>query len=95
MLVRKNAATAIREIVKHTPELAKLVVNAGTHTHSSPIRPDCTLTTDQTITLHAAVPVPDLYALCCAVCVIGGAAALVDYVGEAKGNAKLPGIMAM
>lgn len=35
VLVRKNAATAIREIVKHTPELAKLVVNAGTHTHSS------------------------------------------------------------
>ena len=25
----------------------------------------------------------------------GGAAALVDYVSEAKGNAKLPGIMAM
>ncbi|CAE7512060.1 Spag6, partial [Symbiodinium sp. KB8] len=27
--VRKNAATCIREVVKHTPELAKLVVNAG------------------------------------------------------------------
>jgi hypothetical protein len=32
---------------------------------------------------------------CCVSCVLGGAAALVDYVGEAKGNAKLPGIMAM
>jgi hypothetical protein len=40
-------------VAKHTPELAKLIVNAG------------------------------------------GAAALVDYVKEAKGNARLPGIMAL
>lgn len=53
VLVRKNTATVIREIAKHTPELAKLIVNAG------------------------------------------GAAALVDFVSDAKGNAKLPGIMAM
>merc|ERR1711918_270315 len=51
--VRKNAATCIREVAKHTPELAKLIVNAG------------------------------------------GAAALVDYVSEVQGNAKLPGIMAI
>jgi hypothetical protein len=51
--VRKNAATAIREVAKHTPELAKLIVNSG------------------------------------------GAAVLVDYVNEAQGNAKLPGIMAL
>jgi 3-methyladenine DNA glycosylase AlkD len=48
--VRKNAATCIREIAKHTPELAKLIVNAG------------------------------------------GASTLVDYVAEATGNNKLPGI---
>ena len=48
-----SAATAVREIAKHTPELAKLIVGAG------------------------------------------GGAALVDYVSEAKGNAKLPGIMAI
>ena len=51
--VRKNAATCIREVAKHTPELAKLIVNSG------------------------------------------GAAALVDFVSEAQGNAKLPGIMAV
>jgi hypothetical protein len=27
--VRKNSATCIREIAKHTPELARLIVNAG------------------------------------------------------------------
>ena len=27
--VRKNAATCIREIARHTPDLAKLIVNAG------------------------------------------------------------------
>jgi len=27
--VRKNAASCIREVVKHTPELAKLVVHSG------------------------------------------------------------------
>eukprot|EP01084_Bolivina_argentea_P274225 467348_1 len=29
LIVKKNAATLIREIVKHTPELARLVVNCG------------------------------------------------------------------
>jgi len=28
-VVRKNAATCIREVAKHTPELAQLIVNAG------------------------------------------------------------------
>ena len=52
-MVRKNAAMCIREVAKHTPELAKLIVNSG------------------------------------------GAGALVDYVSEALGNNKLPGIMAL
>jgi len=52
-LVRKNAATCIREIAKHSPELAKLICNTG------------------------------------------GAAALVDYITESKGNARLPGIMTL
>jgi len=52
-LVRKNAATCIREIAKQSPELAKLISNAG------------------------------------------GEAALVDYIGETKGNARLPGIMTL
>ena len=29
MIVKKNAATLIREIAKHTPELARLIVNCG------------------------------------------------------------------
>ena len=49
--VRKNVATLIREIAKHTPELSQLIVNAG------------------------------------------GVAAVVDYVGESKGNVRLPGVM--
>ena len=51
--VRKNAATCIREIARQTPELAKLIVNAG------------------------------------------GAAAIVDYISESKGNSRLPGIMTL
>merc|ERR1719229_2088823 len=52
-VVRKNAATLIREVAKHTPELARLIVNASGH------------------------------------------AALIDYINEAKGNARLSGIMAL
>jgi hypothetical protein len=52
-MVRKHAAMCIREVSKHTPELAKLIVNSG------------------------------------------GAAALVDYITEAQGNNKLPGVMAI
>jgi hypothetical protein len=48
--VRKNSATCIREIAKHTPELARLIVNSG------------------------------------------GVTALVDYVNDTKGNARLPGM---
>lgn len=51
--VRKHAATLVREVAKHTPELAQLVVGNG------------------------------------------GVGALVDYVGESHGNARLPGIMAL
>ena len=51
--VRKNAATCIREIARHTPDLAKLIVNAG------------------------------------------GVAAMVDYITEGRGNARLPGIMTL
>jgi hypothetical protein len=28
-MVRKNAAMCVREVAKHTPELAKLIVNSG------------------------------------------------------------------
>ena len=49
--VKKNCATLIREVAKHTPELAQLLVNAG------------------------------------------GVAAIVDFIGENKGNIKLPGVM--
>merc|ERR1712151_1349030 len=50
---RKNAATCIREIARHTPDLAKLIVNAG------------------------------------------GVAAMVDYIADARGNNRLPGIMTL
>jgi len=53
IFVRKNAATVIREICKHTPELAQLIVSSG------------------------------------------GVGAIVDYVNEAKGNNRLPGIMTL
>ena len=51
--VRKNAATCVREIAKQSPELAKLISNAG------------------------------------------GKKALVEYIKETKGNARLPGIMTL
>ncbi|MGH0190522.1 UNVERIFIED_CONTAM: hypothetical protein FKN15_047532 [Acipenser sinensis] len=49
--VKKNVATLIREITKHTPELSQLIVNAG------------------------------------------GVAAVIDYIGDSRGNVRLPGIM--
>ncbi|CAE7751402.1 Spag6 [Symbiodinium pilosum] len=51
--VRKNAATCIRELSRHTPDLAKLIVNAG------------------------------------------GIAAMVEFVNDARGNCRLPGIMTL
>jgi 3-methyladenine DNA glycosylase AlkD len=52
-LVRKNAATCIREIAKHSSELANKI------------------------------------------CENGGNAALVEYISDSKGNARLPGIMTL
>lgn len=52
-LVRKFAATCIREIAKQSQDLAKLICNAG------------------------------------------GAVAIVDYINEAKGSARLPGIITL
>lgn len=53
LLVKKYAATCIREIAKQSPDLAKLICNAG------------------------------------------GAVAIVDFISEAKGNARLPGIITL
>lgn len=53
LLVKKYAATCIREIAKQSPDLAKLICNAG------------------------------------------GAVAIVDFITEAKGNARLPGIITL
>ena len=47
-LVRKHAATVVREVAKHSPELAQLIVGHG------------------------------------------GVGALVDYISESTGNARLP-----
>ena len=52
-LVRKNAATCIREIAKHSSDLANTICNTG------------------------------------------GSAALVEYITDSKGNARLPGIMTL
>jgi len=51
--VRKNAATCIREIARHSPNMARLIVNAG------------------------------------------GVKAMVEYIGEVRGNSRLPGIMSL
>ena len=51
--MRKNAATCIREIAKHSSDLANTICNAG------------------------------------------GSAALVEYITDSKGNARLPGIMTL
>ena len=53
ILVKKFAATCIREIAKQSPDLAKLICNAG------------------------------------------GAVAIVEYITEAKGNPRLPGIITL
>ena len=52
-MVKKFAATCVREIAKQSPDLAKMICNTG------------------------------------------GAVAIVDYINETKGNARLPGIITL
>ena len=81
--MRKNAATCIREVAKHTPELAKLIVNAGGGKNFA--RGGYRVDQGSWISSNT-------YTFCHR---LVAASALVDYVAEAQGNAKLPGIMAV
>ena len=78
--VRKNAATAVREIAKHTPEVSKLAYSGVL----AWVRMLCQW--------RRCVPAVQLAKL---IVNSGGAAALVDYVRDTKGNVRLPGIMAL
>merc|ERR1719146_629383 len=83
--LKRISASAMSDICKHSPELAQAVVDAGAVAYLAPliVHPDAKLKRQ----------------VCCALAKLivnsGGAAALVDFVSEAQGNAKLPGIMAV
>ena len=66
--VKKNVATLIREIAKHTPEVYI------------------------TLTTHTLTGVLQLAQL---IVNAGGVAAVVDYIGESRGNVRLPGVMTL
>jgi 3-methyladenine DNA glycosylase AlkD len=93
--LKRQVCCALGQIAKHSVDLAEVVVEAEIF----PGILKCLQDTDALVRKNAATAVreiakhtPELAKL---IVNSGGAAALVDYVAEASGNAKLPGIMAL
>lgn len=76
--VKKNCATLIREVAKHTPEVTYLDCGPQSYPHSIWI-----------IYVYKRIRMKLAQLLVNA----GGVAAIVDFIGENKGNIKLPGVM--
>lgn len=90
-----QVASALAQISKHSVDLAEVVVEAEVF----PNFLNCLKDNDALVRKNTATAIreitkhtPELAKL---IVNAGGAAALVDFVSDAKGNAKLPGIMAM
>jgi len=93
--LKRQVCACLSQIAKHSVDLAEMVVEAE-------IFPKillCVKDVDQHVRKHAATVVreiakhtPELAQL---IVGNGGVAALVEYVGESRGNNRLPGIMAL
>ena len=93
--LKRQVCCCLAQIAKHSVDLAEVVVEAEIF----PNILNCLKDNDAFVRKNAATGIrevakhtPELAKL---IVNSGGAAALVDYVSEAQGNAKLPGIMAV
>lgn len=93
--LKTQVCNCLAQISKHHSELASVVVMAETF----PKILNCLKDQDTLVRKNAATCIreiakhsPELAKL---ICNTGGAAALVDYITESKGNARLPGIMTL
>ena len=93
--LKRQVCSCLAQIAKHSVDLAEVVVEAVIF----PNILNCLQDNDSFVRKNAATCIrevakhtPELAKL---IVNAGGAAALVDYVSEAQGNAKLPGIMAI
>ena len=93
--LKRQVCTALAQIAKHSVDLAELVVEGELF----PNVLTCLRDDDSYVRKHSATLIreiskhsPELAQL---VVNAGGAAALVDYVNESKGNASLPAIMTL
>jgi len=93
--LKRQVCSCLAQIAKHSVDLAEVIVEAEIF----PNVLNCLKDTDPFVRKNAATCIrevakhtPELAKL---IVNSGGAAALVDYVSEAQGNGKLPGIMAI
>ena len=92
--VRKNVATLVREITKHTPEVGMIhntvysIIPCGVHFFGFNFLNALFLHTFLNLSLLC-------FQLSQLIVNAGGIAAIVDYVGESKGNVRLPGVMTL
>merc|ERR1711934_458708 len=93
--LKRQVCSCLAQIAKHSVDLAEVIVE----TEIFPNVLNCLKDTDPFVRKNAATCIrevakhtPELAKL---IVNSGGAAALVDYVSEAQGNGKLPGIMAI
>jgi len=93
--LKRQVCSCLAQIAKHSVDLAEVVVEAEIF----PNILNCLKDNDTFVRKNAATCIrevakhtPELAKL---IVNAGGAAALVDYVSEVQGNAKLPGIMAI
>jgi len=93
--LKRQVCNCLAQIAKHHAELAGVVVMAEIF----PKILNCLKDQDVMVRKNAATCIreiakhsPELAKL---ICNAGGAAALVDYITESKGNARLPGIMTL
>ena len=93
--LRRQVCSTLAQIAKHTVDLAEAVVDGEIFPHVL----NCLKDTDPFVCKNSATLIceiakhsPELVQL---IVNSGGIAAVVDYVNESKGNARLPGIMTL
>lgn len=93
--LKKQVCSCLAQIAKHTVDLAEAVVEAEIF----PRILNCLKDTNLEVRKNAATCIREISkqnpGLAKLIVNAGGAAAIVDYISEAKGNARLPGIMTL
>lgn len=93
--LKRNVCSCLAQIAKHSVDLAELVVEGEVFPKVYTCLKDIDLTVRKnaaTLVREIAKHAPELAQM---VVNTGGVTALVEYVGDSKGNARLPGIMAL